>query len=260
MGAAPARWTAGRLLLLLMLLLPLLLLLLLPPGAAAGAATAGGAAADDGNGDASGSGSSIQLMLDSFKEIASCPGASRVGCVCVSSPFRLGVEIESRSNLAVNRPRPTPHRPPQRLSPTPTHPPHRIFPQMHALKPLPGDDGLRGPLRAWAGAYVGSYGERGFRVKGLRRHTALARGFGAVSTHPIPSHPTLTHTPPPRPLKTDHEPDVLRALHLRARPARVQLLHRLRHARQARPRRPRRGIAPRAGAVPGCDARCRHGV
>lgn len=121
LGAAPARSMAWRMM-LLSLVLPLLLLLL-PPGAAAGAATAGGAAADDGNGDASGSGSSIQLMLDSFKEIASCPGAPRVGCVCRSSPFRLGVEIESRSNLAPNRPWPTPTDP-HTACPRPTHTRH----------------------------------------------------------------------------------------------------------------------------------------
>lgn len=106
---------------------PLLLLLLLAITATtAGASDASLAATDD---DTKGGG--VQLMLESVKEIASCPGARVPACMRMRSWHRL-------------------------LTPTPRSHMHarRQLPPLHALEPVSRHDGLRRPLRAWTGACV----------------------------------------------------------------------------------------------------------
>lgn len=117
-------------------------------------------------------------------------------------------------------PRPTPRRPSVSSF---THPPTPHTTPRHATPGTFLRCMLSGPCRATMAC-------AGHCVHGPVRHDRKENGLeeGRVGESDNPQTPHHTTT------TTDHEPDVLRALHLWERPARLQRLLRLRHARQAR--------------------------
>jgi hypothetical protein len=104
-----------------------LLLLLLLAIVTATTTAASTAADEDGNGAGAGGGSSgVQLMVESFNEIASCPGKKQ-SCIYTHTSI-------------------------DRLTHSPSPHARRLLPPLPGLGPLPRHHGLRRPLRPRAGA------------------------------------------------------------------------------------------------------------
>lgn len=118
------------------------LLLMLVTAATAVASDSSTTTTGGGGGGGSGGGSSVKLMLESVKEIASCPGA------LPRTVVGLGIWHACTPTAANDHP--------HRLLLPSLHPslPNRLLPALHALEPLPRHHGLRRPLRPRTGARV----------------------------------------------------------------------------------------------------------